>query len=375
LSDRTVGVPTLEERMDDVRAVMDAVGSQRAAIFGHSEGGPMSMLFAATYPERTSQLVLYGTMAKFTRAPDYPWGVPPESYDQLVSGLTAVWGSVDSPTPMIFAPSVAADAGFREWAARYERQGASPGAFAALMRMNAEIDVRHVLASIHVPTLVLHRTGDAAVPVEQGRYVAARIDGARFVELEGCDHFMSVGNADKLLDEVEDFLTGVRGGAEPDRVLATVLFADIVESTAQAAALGDMRWRALLDRHDAVAHEVIERYRGRLVKSTGDGFLATFDGPARAIRSACAVRDAVRPLGLRIRAGLHTGECELRGGDLAGIAVHIGSRVAAAAGPDEIFVSSTVKDLVAGASLRFADRGTRELKGVPGEWRLYAVDA
>jgi class 3 adenylate cyclase len=375
LSDRIPGVATLEERMDDVRAVLDALGSERAAVLGVSEGGPMSVLFAATYPERTSALVLYGTMAKFTASADYPWGFPVDSFEQLVGTLIGSWGRPDSPVIPLLAPTLAGDEHFREFWARFERAAASPGAFAALMRMNAEIDVRHVLPTIRVPALVLHRTGDSAVSVDQGRYIAERIPGAKYVELPGTDHLPAAGDFNALLDEIEEFLTGARHAPETDRVLATVLFTDIVGATDRAAKLGDRAWRALLEEHHAAVRREISRFGGREVKTVGDGFLVTFDGPARAIRCARAASEAVRRLGLELRAGLHTGECERMGDDVGGIAVHIGARVAASAAPGEILVSSTVKDLVAGSGLRFAERGVRVLKGVPGEWRLYAVEA
>jgi class 3 adenylate cyclase/pimeloyl-ACP methyl ester carboxylesterase len=375
LSDRIPGVATLEERMDDVRAVLDTIGSRRAALLGVSEGGPMSVLFAATYPERTSALVLYGTMAKFTASADYPLGFPSEFLGQLVEAMIARWGRPDSPVITFLAPSLAGDERFREFWARFERAAASPGAFAALMRMNAEIDVRHVLPTIRVPTLVLHREGDSAVNVDQGRYIAERIPGAKYVELPGVDHLPMAGDFDAMVDEVEEFLTGVRHAPESDRVLATVLFTDIVGATERAAELGDHAWRALLEEHHAAVRREIARFRGREVKTIGDGFLVTFDGPARAIRCARAAREAVARLGLEMRAGLHTGECERMGDDVGGIAVHIGARVAASAQPGEVLVSSTVKDLVAGSGLRFGERGIRALKGVPGDWRLYAVEA
>jgi class 3 adenylate cyclase len=319
--------------------------------------------------------VLYGTMAKFTASADYPLGLPAESLDPLVEAMIERWGRPDSPVITFLAPSLAGDERFREFWGRFERAAASPGAFAALMRMNAEIDVRHVLPTIRVPTLVLHREGDSAVNVDQGRYIAERIPGAKYVELPGVDHLVTAGDFDAMVDEVEEFLTGVRRGSESDRVLATVLFTDIVRATERAAELGDHAWRALLEEHHAAVRREIARFRGREVKTIGDGFLVTFDGPARAIRCARAASEAVRRLGLEMRAGLHTGECERMGDDVGGIAVHIGARVAASAQPGEVLVSSTVKDLVAGSGLRFAERGIRALKGVPGDWRLYAVEA
>ena len=367
LSDRVVGVPTLEERMDDVRAVMDATGSHRAALMGFSEGGPLSALFAATYPERTSALVLYGAVARFVRR-----RLSPEQLQVGLDWTERTWGQ--GKTLPVFAPSVADNPQAKQWWSKLERMGASPGAAAALLRMNIEIDIRHVLPAIRIPTLVLHRTGDRLVPVEEGRHLANHIPGARFVELPGIDHAVVVGDTDSILDEVQEFLTGVRPAPEPDRVLATVLFTDIVGSTEKAAELGDSRWRDLLESYYGLARRELERFRGHEVKTMGDGFLATFDGPARGIRCACAVSDSAAELGLAIRAGLHTGECEMIGEDVGGIAVHIGARVAAQAAAGEVLVSSTVKDLVAGSGLQFEDRGSHTLKGVPEEWRLFAVE-
>jgi pimeloyl-ACP methyl ester carboxylesterase len=367
LSDRVDEVPTLEQRMDDLRAVMQEAGSERAAVLGISEGGAMSALFAATYPERTSALVLYGTFAEFRS-----WVPSPQDLEHFLRAIDETWGT-GSSLPH-FAPSAAKDEQFRRWWARHERLGASPGAAMALMRMNSEIDVRHVLPMIRVPTLVLHRTGDVTVNVEAGRYQAAHIPGAKYVELPGVDHIPFIGDADAVLDEIEEFLTGVRPAPESDRVLATVLFTDIVGSTEHAARLGDRRWRDLLQAHHGLVRRELARFRGREVDTAGDGFLASFDGPARAVRCACAIGDAVRPLGIEVRAGLHTGECEVMGERVGGIAVHIGARVAGLAGPGEVWISSTVKDLVAGSGLRFADRGTHSLKGVPGEWRLFTIE-
>jgi class 3 adenylate cyclase len=375
LSDRISGAATLEERMDDVRAVLDAVGSDRAALVGVSEGGPMSALFAATHPTRTSALVLYGSLAKFSADDGYPWGWPPEMFEQLLAGAVACWGQVDSPMLSFLAPSLAGDARFRELWARFERQAASPGAVAALMRMNAEIDIRHVLPAIRVPTLVVHRAGDTAVAAGQGRYLAEHIPAAKYVELPGTDHLPIAGNFDAILDTIEEFLTGARQVEEPDRVLATVLFTDIVGSTERAAELGDRRWLALLDEHHAIVRRELARFRGREVKTTGDGFLATFDGPARAVHCGRSIVEEIQRLGLKVRAGLHTGECEMVGDDVRGIAVHTAARVAEAAASGEVLVSSTVKDIVAGAGICFVERGTRALRGVPGRWRLFAVNA
>jgi pimeloyl-ACP methyl ester carboxylesterase len=326
LSDRTVAIPTLEQRMDDVRAVMDAVGSERAALFGVSEGGPMSMLFAATYPERTVALVLFGTYARGSWAEDYPWGRRLEELNAQLTGIRAAWGTGASITR--YAPSLAGDESFRQWWAALERTAASPGAATALIRMNADIDARHVLDAIRVPTLVLHRRDDQAFKVEQGRYIAERVPGAKYVELPGADHIPMAGDTDRLVDEIEEFLTGVRHGAEHNRVLATVLFTDVVKSTEHAATLGDRRWRELLERHHAMVRRELAVFRGREIDTAGDGFLAAFDGPARAIRAARTITDKVKLMGLEVRAGLHTGECEMIGDKLSGIAVHIGARVA-----------------------------------------------
>jgi class 3 adenylate cyclase len=375
LSDRMSGPATLEERMDDVRAVLDAVGSERAALVGVSEGGPMSALFAATYPTRTSALVLYGTVAKFTADEGYPWGWSPDMFHQIVDVGVASWGQLDSPGLSFLAPSLAGDIRLRELWSRFERQAASPGAFAAMMHMNAEIDIRHVLPTIRVPTLVVHRTDDTTIAVGQGRYLAEHIPGAKYLELTGADHLPIAGDTDAILDAIEEFLTGARRAEEPDRVLATVLFTDIVGSTERAAALGDRRWLALLDEHHAIVRRELARFRGREVKTTGDGFLATFDGPARAVRCGRSIVEEIQRLGLAVRAGLHTGECEMAGDDVRGIAVHTAARVAGAAAAGEVLVSSTVKDLVAGAGITFVERGSRALKGVPGKWRLFAVNA
>jgi class 3 adenylate cyclase len=373
LSDRVPinELPTLEQRMDDVRAVMDAAGSDRAALFGVSEGGPMCALFAATYPRRTSALVLYGSYAKRLRDPNYPWAPTAEERQRWYDLIERGWGGVVDIDTM--APN--ADRPFREWWARYLRMSASPGAALALGRMNAEIDIREVLPSIRVPTLILHRTGDRDMDVGGARYMTRRIAGARYVELPGDDHLPFVGDQDAILDEIEEFLTGDRHHAELDRILATVLFTDVVGSTERAAAIGDKRWRDLLESYNQVIREELERFRGREVDTAGDGFFATFDGPARAIRCACAMRSELARLGIEIRAGLHTGECELVGDKVRGISVHIGSRVASLATPGEVLVSSTVKDLVAGSGLEFKDRGVHTLRGVPGEWRLFAVVA
>ena len=371
LSDRTTSIPTLEQRMDDVRAVMDAAGSSRASLFGFSEGGAMAILFAATYPERTSALVLYGAYAREAWAPDHPWGVTAEEYEARIVRRRETWGT--GQTFASFTPSQGDNAALLEWWATTERASASPGAVEALMRMNFQIDVRHVLPAISVPTLVMHRKGDPVQPLEDGRYLARHIPGAKYVELEGTDHGPAQGNSAAILDEMEEFLTGMRRRTDVERVLSTVLFTDIVNATGSAVTLGDARWRDLLEMHNTAMREELARHRGREIDTAGDGFLAAFDGPARAIRTAAAMRDRAKWIGLEVRAGLHTGECEVIGEKLAGIAVHIGARVAALAGPGEILVSQTVKDLVAGSGVTFADRGTHALKGVPDEWRIYAV--
>jgi pimeloyl-ACP methyl ester carboxylesterase len=369
LSDRPGGLPDLETRMDDVRAVMDAAGSERAALFGYSEGGPMCSLFAATYPERTSALVLYGTYAK-RQDPDeeYPWVMTRDEREAYADEVEREWGSESDFSRY----TTSQDEELIHWWQRRARASVSPGAARALILMNSQIDVRRVLPTIRVPTLVLHRQGDADANVGEGRYLAEHIVEARFVELEGDTHFPWV-DADQILDEIEEFLTGVRRGPEPDRVLATVLFTDLVGSTERAAELGDRRWRAVLEKHHDVVRRELARFRGREVDTAGDGFLATFDGPARAIRCARGIVAAVRTLGFEIRAGVHTGEVEVVGDKLAGIAVHTGARVAGEALGGEVLVSSTVKDLVAGSGIEFEERGERELKGVPGRWQLYAV--
>jgi pimeloyl-ACP methyl ester carboxylesterase len=376
LSDRVSNdrLPTLEQRMDDVRAVLEAVGSERAALFGHSEGGNMCVLFAATYPERTAALVTLGCFAR-RRDPDddYPWAPTAENREETVGDVERNWGHLRPEDVEYYAPSHVGDEQFVRNLERYLRRAASPGAAAALLRMNSYIDVRDVLPTIQVPTLVLHRVGDHDVNVAEGRYLASKIPGAKFVELPGDDHWISAGDVDAIADEIEEFVTGTRPAPEPDRVLATVLFTDIVGSTARAAELGDRRWHELLGEHHAVVRGELERARGREVDTAGDGFFAAFDGPARAVRCAKSIVEGVRDLGIDVRSGLHTGECGLVDGKVAGIAVHTGARVAAHAGPGEVLVSSTVKDLVAGSGLAFEDRGVHELKGIPGEWRLYAA--
>jgi len=373
LSDRVPDdqLPTLEERMDDLRAVMDAVDSQRAAVFGVSEGGNLSMLFAATYPARTVALVTAGSFAKRVWSPDYPWAPTPEARAQEYDLVEREWGNLMDLSHYI--PSKMHDLEFARRLATYCRRSASPSAAVALLRMNTQIDVRDLLPTIRVPALIVHRTGDRDVNIEEGRWLAARIPGARFVELPGLDHLPWVGDQDAMLDEVQEFLTGVRPARDVDRVLATVLFTDIVGSTDHLARVGDKAWHDLLARHHAMVRHELAAFRGREVNTAGDGFFATFDGPARGVRCALRIHDVARQLGIAIRAGLHTGEVELHGDDVAGMAVHIAARVAALAGANEALVSSTVKDLVSGSGLRFKERGTHVLKGVPGEWRLYAA--
>lgn len=366
-------LPTLEQRMDDARAVMDAAGSERAALVGVSEGGPLNLLFAATHPDRTAAMVIIGTYARIAWAPDYTYGTKPDQWRAMLERMEQGWGK--GVLLSAFAQSLANDASAREWWARFQRQASSPGAAVAVLRMDYEIDVRPILSAIRVPTLILHRTEDRMVPVEHARYLARHIPGAKYVELPGTDHFFFTGNADAYLDQIEEFLTGTRHSGESDRVLATVLFADIAGSTERAAQLGDSRWHELLDSFYSVARRQLERFRGREVDTAGDGFFATFDGPARAIRCAAAIGSGVRLLGLEVRAGVHTGECEVMGAKIGGIAVHIGARVAGQASPGEVLVSGTVKDLVAGSGISFHDRGAHALKGVPGEWHLYAVTA
>jgi class 3 adenylate cyclase len=371
LSDPLFGAPTLEDQMDDVLAVMDAAGSEQAALLGTLEGGPMAALFAATFPERTSALVLYATFARATWAPGYEWAWPAELRDAHMAELLAHWG--EGWVAGSVAPTQQSDPNFMEWAGRLERLAASPSTVRRIFDLIGEIDVRDVLPSIRVPTLVMHRTEDSFLKVEHSRYIASKVPGARYVELEGGDNLFSIGDSDGLMGEIEEFLTGTRHEREPDRMLATVLFTDICDSTRRAAEMGDRGWRFLLERHDALFRQALDRHRGREVKRTGDGFLATFDGPARAIRCAASVAEAMGSLGLQIRAGLHTGELEVMDGDLGGLAVHIASRVMSSAGPNEVMVSGTVKDLVVGSGIEFEDRGETELRGVPGEWRLFAV--
>lgn len=374
LSDRLAprAMPTLEERMDDVRAVMDAVASPKATLLGHSEGGNMSMLFAATYPERAEGLILVSAHAKTIPSEDYPWAPAPEDTAAEIAEVERTFGDPDA-LPSWIAPSRMHDEAFRAWVAKYYRSGASPRAAAQLLEMNVEIDTTQVLSSIGVPTLCLYRTEDSGVKVDEGRWIASHIPDSKFVEIPGADHLLNASGSDVILDEIEEFMTGYRSSPVPERALATVLFTDIVGSTEKAAHMGDHAWRELLERHNAVVRSEIGRFRGRVIGTQGDGFLATFDGPARAIAAARSIIEALSPLGLEVRSGLHTGEIERVGDDVAGLAVHIGARIAAVAGPNEILVSRTVKDLVVGSGIQFDDRGEHALKGVPDEWRIYAT--
>lgn len=363
--------PTWEDWADDVRSVMDAAGSKQAALVAVGDSGPLAMLFAATYPERVSSLVLVNTGARFVRTADYPWGLTPEQVGEFLDRTRKTWGTggiVD-----LFAPGAAADERYTQWWAKYQRMSASPGRSTAMAKLIFEIDVRRVLSTIHVPTLVMHRRDVSFFPIDHGRYLAEHIAGAKFVELPGSDAFIYLGDNAALLDNIEEFITGERPVTEPDRVLATVLLTDMVGSTDRAAALGDHRWRAVLDTHDAVVRGQLDQYRGRLHRTTGDGVLATFDGPARGIRCAFGIRDELRRAGIDIRAGMHTGEIEIRESEIGGIAVHIAARVSALASSGEVLCTSTVKDLVTGSDISFDDRGAHALKGVPREWQLYAV--
>ena len=364
-------LPTLEDRMDDMRVVMDAAGSERAVAFGISEGGSLSALFAAAHPERTSALIILGGFARTLYDDDYEWAPTLETAEDFNERVGATWGD-NAWLLNLWAPSVADDPVAQEHWNQMLVVGGTPATAIAWLRMVQETDIRHVLPAIRMPTLVLHRAEDLIVPVQNGRYLGRHIPGARYVELPRADHLWWI-DGDDILAEVETFLTGAIAAYEPDRVLATVMFTDIVDSTTRAAELGDRRWRGLVEAHDKLVRSRLERYRGQEVKTLGDGFLATFDGPGRAIRCASDLRDGVRALGLEMRAGLHTGECEMAGDDISGIAVNIGARVGAKAEPGEVLVSQTVKDLVAGSGLAFEDRGVHELKGVPGPWRLYSV--
>ncbi len=372
LSDPMAEAPTLEEQMDDVLAVMDANGFDKAAVSASIEGGPMGCLFAATHPDRCDHLVLYAAFARSQWAPDYDWTWTEEERAERHEQILAHWGQGLMAGPI--AQNRQDDPAFMEWAGRLERLAASPATAARILDLIGQFDVRHVLPSIRVPTLVMHRPDDGFLDVRHSRYLAENIPGARLVEFEGVeDHLFSMGDPDALIGEIEEFLTGRRQEREPDRMLATVLFTDICRSTERAAEMGDSAWRTLLTRHDELVRRELARHRGKEVKHTGDGFLATFDGPARGLRCAAAISEGVQSLGIGVRAGVHTGELEVRNGDVGGLAVHIGARVMAQAQEHEVLASGTVKDLVVGSGLDFSDRGTHELRGVPGEWRLFAV--
>jgi pimeloyl-ACP methyl ester carboxylesterase len=373
LSDRVTELPTLEQRMDDVRAVMDAVGSRRAALFGHSEGGCMCILFAATYPESTVALITYGAFAKRFRSEDYPWARTLEERLRGADELERNWGEPKIADLAYYAPSVADDASFQEWIDTYFRRSASPKAAADLMRMNSYTDVRDVLSSVRVPTLVLHAIGDHDVQAVEGRYIASRIAGARYVEFPSGDHWFWVSHQDDILGEIQELLTGGRPVPEHNRILATVLYADVVEGTKKAAALGDRRWRDLLESQRTLVRAELARHRGTEQHVDGNAFYATFDGPTRAVRCAFAARDAARRLGLEIRAGVHTGECEIVANKLGGIAAIIGARVKDLARPGEVLATSVVRDLVSGSGLSFTERGMQTLTDLPGEWPLFLV--
>jgi pimeloyl-ACP methyl ester carboxylesterase len=376
LSDR-VQIGTLEERMDDIRAVMDAAGSERAALVGSSEGGPLAMLFAASHPDRTAALLLVGAEVKERVTDDWPWGeATQEEFDEGLEYIASSWGTVGLP-PERYAPSVIGADRDRvmRWTQRLVREAASPGEAIAFKKVGFDIDVREMCSSVHVPTLILHATGDRVCNVENGRFLARTIQAATYHELSGADHapWMNPRTAEEIAVEIQEYLTGTRENAQPDRVLTTVLFTDIVDSTRTLVDVGDARWREVLELHQAAVRRQLERFRGREVDTAGDGFFATFDGPARAIRCAHAITDAVAELGLQIRAGVHTGEVEVMGSQLGGVTVHIGARVAAQAEAGELLATSTVRDLVAGSGIAFVDRGDFELKGIPGVWRLLAV--
>jgi class 3 adenylate cyclase len=364
-------LPTLEVRMDDLRAVMDAVGSERAFLFGHSEGGNMCVLYSATFPDRVQGMILTGSYVKRIWSEDYPWA--PRRAERLshIEEMERTWGG--SAAVEVYAPSRAADPVFSEWLIRYFRLSASPKAATALLDMNSQIDVTTILPTIRVPTLLLYRKGDNDVKVEEGRYIASKIPGSRLIELPGRDHFFWAGDSETMLEEIELFVTGERAAARSDSVLATVLFTDIVDSTRRAVDLGDREWRDLLNRHNALVRSELARWQGVEINTMGDGFLARFDGPVRAIRCAKAISDGVRSLGVEVRCGVHTGELEINEGDISGLAVHIGARVAGLAGPGEVLVSRTVKDLVAGSGIEFVSRGSHELKGFAEPWEIFAL--
>ncbi|MEA2460879.1 MAG: hypothetical protein QOH90_1056 [Actinomycetota bacterium] len=369
LSDRTYGTATLEEGMDDLLAVLDDVGSSHCVLVGLNESGALCALTAASHPDRVSHLILYGSYATTSRQDDYPWAPTLEERQEQIGFLIRTWGQEEFA--FLMNPSGTTDTRFLRWAARWQRNSATKDALENAYEVLAHTDVRQILPSIRVPTLVLHRKGDMLVPIDNGRYLADKIPGAKFVELEGEDHIPFLGDWESVVDEIEEFLTGNRRDRGTERVLATILFTDIVDSTTHASRRGDSAWRQLLDEHNELIELEIERFNGRLVKTMGDGMLATFDGPARAIRCACRIRERVGDLGLQVRAGLHTGEVERKGDDVVGIAVHIGARVSELAGPGEVLVSGSVPPLVAGAGIKFEDLGPRELRGIDGQWNIH----
>ncbi|MFQ5967213.1 MAG: adenylate/guanylate cyclase domain-containing protein [Acidimicrobiia bacterium] len=373
MSDPVTGnqFPTLEERLDDVRAVMNAAGSDEAVLFGNSEGGALAVLMATAHPGRVSGLVLFSCYARLAREPDYPYGIPLEAWGRTLAAVEASWGSPDV-MDVVF-PSLHDDEASRQSWSSFARRATTVGGILTQLQMNYETDVSHLLPLVQAPTLVLHGKRELWVRPEHGRYLAEHTPGARYVELATADHLPFTDAASAVADEIQEFLTGTREAADPDRMLTTVLFTDVVDSTARAAGEGDLHWRELLDRHDQIVRRELERYRGQEVRHTGDGFLATFDGPARAIRCGRAIAEDVRDAGLEVRVGIHTGEVEVRGPHLDGIAVHIGARVAAEARPGEILVSQAIPPLVVGSGLEFEDRGSYELRGVPGQWQLFRV--
>lgn len=369
MSDRDVLNRTVDQRLDEVLAVMEAAGSERVALLGISEGGPVSMLFAATYPEKTMALILYGVFAKGAWSQDYPYVLTREQYKRWMAIIRQSWGDPNSIAN--WAPSAVDDEIRKQWWGKLMRLGASPRAVIELVRTFSEIDVRPVLPSIQAPTLILHRNGDRVVRLGSAEYIAARIPDARYIELQGADHLWFVGDQGLIEAEIEEFLTGVRPAVRGERTLATVLFTDIVGSTALALEMGDSRWRTLLEQHDQLVRREMNKYRGREVRHTGDGFFITFDGPSRALFCAQAIRQTVEELAIGIRAGIHTGEVERIGGEIGGVAIHLAARVVDKAGAGQIVVSSTVKDLAVGSGIQFEDRGRHELKGIPGQWQLY----
>ena len=363
--------PTWEDWADDISAVLEATDSERATVIGVGDSGPLAMLFAASHPQRVTSLVLINTGARLVQGPDYPWGLTDDEVEHFLRRTRETWGT--GGIADVFSPSASSDERYRQWWARYQRMGSSPGRSTTMARLVFGVDVRNVLSTIHVPTLVIHRKDFRFFPVELGRYLGEHITNAKYVELPGADGFIYLGDTDAVLSEVEEFVTGSRRSPEADRILATILLTDMVGSTDRAARLGDQRWRAVLDTHDDIVRAQLKQFRGRLHRATGDGVLATFDGPARGIRCAQSLRDALRGAGIDIRSGLHAGEIELRGDEIGGIAVHIAARIGAQAESGEILCSSTVKELVTGSDLAFVDRGRHELKGVPQEWQIYAV--